>query len=213
MTTQVKMIIGVIVAIIVIAAGAMFLLPKNSTAPTEDASDIQSQEDSSGGSMTKGSVKSLMGAGKNITCKMTYPDGGGSGTVYVSDKKVRGTFTLVSNGQTMESEMLQDGEYGYFWTGAQGTKFKVDATLPTPTPGSNTKNDDLDKEVDLDCSSWSVDNSKFTVPTDVKFTEISASMMQAPVQSQQMQQNQQSVCNQITDPQDKAACISAMSGQ
>lgn len=212
MPKKTGIIIGAVILMIIITFFA-FNQFSNKTTP-----GISSEEKAvSSDSLTKGSIANLLTSGKNVNCTMTYPDGKGSGIIYVSGKKMRGDFMVnVESLGEVKSSMIQDGEYAYLWSDAdkKGTKFKVSG-IPTPSPIANSSNQsvDLNQEVDLKCSSWGVDPSKFTVPSDVEFTDMSAMMEKVQDQSGAIQDNQSNLCDSITDPQAKAACVSALSGQ
>lgn len=185
---------------------------------SKTSSEINSsQKTESSESLTRGSIANLLTSGKNVNCTMTYPDGKGSGTIYVSGHNMRGDFMVnVEAMGEVKSSMIQDGEYAYMWSDAdkKGTKFKVSG-LPSPSPAANSQAEsvDLNQQVDLKCSAWGVDASKFTVPGDVEFTDMSAIMEKVQGQSGAVQNNQNNICDSITDPQAKAACVSALSGQ
>ena len=205
---------AVVVIVLIIAALGFFIFSKSSknaqvTPATSESEQIQGS--------SKGSIMSLLSGGKSVTCKMSYPDGGTSGTIYVADKKVRGDFTAEADGKQMESHMIQDGDFGYFWSGNQGTKMKTsDSAQASPAPNAQTSAPDLNKDVDMDCSSWSVDASKFELPADVKFTDLTEMMMQiqkTPAPGGATNNSQSSYCDQITDPQAKAACMNAAGSQ
>lgn len=207
--------IGIIIAaFILLVIIAFFAL--NQASKTSSNKIASSEKSESSEPLTRGSIASLLTSGKNVNCTMSYPDGKGAGTIYVSGKKMRGDFTVnVETIGEVKSSMIQDGEYAYMWSDAdkKGTKFKVSG-IPTPSPTANSSNQsvDLNQEVDLKCSSWGVDPSKFTVPSDVEFTDMSAMMEKVQDQSGAIQNNQSNLCDSITDPQDKAACVSALSG-
>lgn len=213
MQKKAGLIIGAIVIGVVLAA---FFLMKSSSPSTssQTADTMQKETGESVGSMAKGSIASLLSAGKNVNCSMKYPDGKGSGTVYVSGKKMRGDFTVMMDAtKEYKSSMIQDGEYAYMWSDAdkKGTKFKVSG-IPTPSPATTAKTDtvDINQEVDLNCSTWGVDPSMFVVPTDVQFTDMSAAMEQMQKQTGTMKDVQKGACDAIADPQAKAACQSAL---
>ena len=199
MSKQVGIIIGII-AVIVIggAAFAYMQFANKSTQPQESVSITQEKASQSASTQTRNSIKSLLGVGRNATCKISYPDGTTSGTIYVADNKIRGDFNLTTpDNKQMESHMIQDGQFSYFWTGTTGTKIKIDTSTTQTSPAAGQQQGtDFDKEVDMDCSSGSIDSSKFTLPADVKFTDLSQAI-QTPA----------SVCNAITDPQAKTACL------
>lgn len=213
MQKKAGLVIGAIVIIVVLIA--FFMMQKtNPSTSSQSVNETQKvTESESLGSVTKGSIASLLAAGKNVTCAMTYPDGKGSGTIYVSGKKMRGDFTVIMDAsKEYKSSMIQDGEYAYMWSDLdkKGTKFKVSG-IPTPTPATTPKTDtvDINQEVDMNCSTWGVDPSKFVVPTDVQFTDMSAMMENIQGQGT-MKDSQKSACDSIADPQAKAACQSAL---
>jgi len=199
---------GVILIIALIGAGAFFMMSKsqNSTADTMKPVDgIESTQ-----STSKASIKSLLGEGKNVACTITYPDAKGSGKVYVADAKMRGDFSFPSGGGEMKTSMIQDGEYMYSWSGAQGTKMNISQVATAfPTTDTPTTQTDLDVAVDMDCDNWSVDATMFVVPADVRFTDMSAMMEQMQKQSTEMKKTQSGACDDIADAQAKAACMSA----
>lgn len=192
------------------AVGAYLVFGKTSQAPqgTGATSGSQTQDESK----TKGSIKSLLSGGRNVMCTVSYPqDSGitGSGTVYVTGNKMSNDFTMTVNNQSADGHIISDGQYLYSWSSqsSQGTKIKIDDEGKQET--QSNQNVDLDKNVDLDCSNWSVDNSKFVPPSDVTFAElnipVSPTQNQSPGQGDG--QNPSNVCDQITDPQAKAACM------
>ena len=196
--------VGVIVVIIIGTAG-FFLLKKPVQTPQESTTTQQTQPEES---QTKGSIKNLLAAGKNQTCTIKYPAGEqmGEGTVYVSGKNMRGDFTMTSAGKTFDSHMIQDETYMYSWSSLspQGVKMKI-AELEKVQASPTTESVDLNQEVDINCSSWSVDSGKFTPPANVNFTETNLT----PPQTQKIDK---SVCDQITDPQAKASCLQSLGG-
>jgi len=207
MPKQTMMIAGGIAIAIVIAIFSYFMFGKSSqspTGPTEVGTNTQSGE-----SMSKGTIKSLFSGGKNQTCNIKYPEDQqmGQGTVYVSGEKFRGEFTTVAEGKTMDYNMIQDGGYMYSWSSAspQGTKMQIselEKANASPTSGQV----DLDSEVDLNCSGWSVDESKFQVPTNITFTDITQTLNQLQSPGT-LTKPSSAICDSIADAAAKAACI------
>lgn len=209
-------IIGAVVLLLAIVAFGVFMMKSKTTSPEEKAE----------GSMKPGvlapveetsstdSIASLLTQDKNITCTINFAQNGGSGSVYVASKKMRGDFITKAADKTVESHMISDGTYSYFWTGTMGTKMSIDAAtkaVGTPAPGAQNQTD-LNKKVDMKCSPWSVDNSKFSVPADVKFSDVSEMMKGVTgAGTSAAPKVDVSVCNQITDAAAKASCISALS--
>lgn len=191
---------------------------KSSSKPSTDVAVTQEKSDS-GESTTKGTIQSLLAAGKNVSCtyNTSVDKNVTNGTIYVANKKMRGDFTVkAADVKEMESHMIQDGEFSYFWSTStpMGTKMKI-SELPkvSPFPGAQTQTADLNREVDMKCSSWSTDDSKFTPPTAVKFTDITDMMKIQTTPAPKTGGNSSvSPCDQITDPAAKASCVKAITG-
>lgn len=214
------LIAGAVVVLLIIGVVGFMLMKKPSTNSASEMTTPKDTAQGAGGvSTTKESIRSLFSAGKNVTCTFTYADNSTSGTIYVADKKIRSDFTIKdASGKMTESHMIQDGDTGYFWTGTQGTKMKIDTSVKaSPAAGSAQQGADLDKQQDMKCSSWSIDGSKFTVPTDVKFMDVSGFTGQTQTQTQTQTNTSapsnssvvKSACETITDPANKAACLNA----
>lgn len=205
-----KLIAAAVVVILIVAAGAFLMMSKRGqeAQPTTVTQDQTSNESS-----TTGSIKSLLGSGRNVTCTITYPENGGSGTIFVANTKMRGDFTTVADTNTVESHMVSDGQFMYMWSGNQGTKISIEEATKvsgSPSPGTTqSQGADINENVDMKCSSWSVDESKFAIPADVKFTDLSSILKSIPSPAGSGSGSMdKSICNQITDPQAKAACLS-----
>ncbi len=191
--------IGIVIAVVIILlVGIVGYTQLNKSSQQTGSSDE---------AMSKGSIKSLLGQGKNVNCTINYPGTQGQdGTVYVSGNKMRGDFSMVVDEKTTDSHMINDGTFVYTWSSmsSQGTKMKVEAVEEAAEKaGTEQKqNVDLDAEVDYKCTPWSVETAMFVPPTNIEFIDFSETMKQIP----------KSACDQITDPETKAACQKAMGG-
>lgn len=210
-----KLIIAaVVVAILVILAVLFYTQMSKKSPQSSQGAAVSEQEGTPEVATTKGTIANLLGSGKNVMCQMDYSNESDSteGTAYVSGEKMRGDFTIeTADGTTMTSHMIRDDQYSYIWTddNSKGTKIKVEVTADIEEkakPQTQQTGVDVDKEVDLDCSNWTVDNSMFIPPTSIEFTDFSQTLKQVQEQSENVKDLQQSVCDQITDPQAKAAC-------
>ncbi len=214
MSKNLALILGALVIVAVLAVLAVLAYTQLSKSSKSQQMAPAAVENTQNQQSTRGSIKSLLGLGKNVTCDITFPDGNGNGTIFVVDKKMHGDFTTTAGDKTIESHMISDGDYAYFWSGIQGTKMKIDQTAkatPIPAASAQQQGADLNKDVDYKCSSWSPDNSKFMPPADVKFIDLTQGMTQTTPQTGGTNP-QSSYCNQITDPAAKAACMNAGSG-
>lgn len=172
------------------------------------------------GDVVKGTIQDILSAGKSVTCTVAYDEKeiGGTGIIFVSGKKMAGDFKTTVEGKIIESHMITDGTYSYIWSSDQteGIKMKIDEAKVTPGANGQVKNNDvfdLEKESNLKCSPWLIDNSKFNPPANIKFTDFTEMMkgFTQPTTSEKEATNQTSPCNQITDVAAKAACVEALS--
>ena len=127
----------------------------------------------------KGSLRSLLGLGQSTVCTFSSTAGGtsSSGTVYIaSSGSMRGDFSSQTSSGAQASSMIVKDGYSYVWSGSQGVKMNVESNASANSGASaQTKQSvDLDSQVDYDCKAWTVDQSKFTLPSTVDFVDIDA---------------------------------------
>ena len=204
------LVIAIAVLILALLGGAAYMkFAKTSTAPQQSPT-VQEQPKASPSGVT-GTLKSLFG--KNQSCTITYPNNGGSGTFYVSGNKFRGDFTVKTAGEKeTTSQVVSDGVYTYIWSSESPTGIKMKLDVTSPTASAQTGNFNLDQEVSLNCSPWGVDASKFTIPTNIQFTDLS-SMIAPKAENGTKETQTTSLCDEIEDTTAKAACVKALSGQ
>jgi len=141
------------------------------------------------------SMRDLLAMGKNQRCMVstsTTDDDGTKtdtvGTIYISGNKIAQEVNVVSTDKDMpvvNMRMITDGEFMYSWnTESKDQGMKIPMTDPSDGGVKNTNGQsesvDLDNKVDMKCSSWTVDNSKFVIPTDVHFTDLSEMIKNIP---------------------------------
>ena len=71
--------------------------------------------------------------------------------------------------------IVSDGSYVYSWSSdakTPGIKMKMEAN-PTNSQANQQANAGMDKKMDMKCKNWTVDTSKFTIPTNITFTDVS----------------------------------------
>ncbi len=207
-----KTSIAIVLAVVLIAAGALYF-----TRGGKGDSMMQANTESK----SMGSIKDLMARGSSeCTVSNKVANSESSGTVYVGNGKMRGDFksVTVNPAMTIESHMISDGEYIYSWSSAmpQGVKMAVAATQSGQPTGQNQQ-DFYNSQVDYDCNSWRVDESKFEVPSDVTFMDMS-SMMNAGAQTgapnngsmnPPSKSNQCNMCDGAPEPQ-RTQCREAL---
>ncbi len=178
----------------------------------------------SGATTVNGSMKELLAQGKSLKCAFqnTIAVGTTSGTVYVGNGKLHGDYTITQTGsaQVIQAHMTIDGPTMYYWMEGQSTGFKVpfDASKSAePASGSSADaSAQFTKAADYSCTSWTVDESVFSLPqmpftdvTNVTPTSASAGAMPtggvAPTEAQKC-----AACDQIPDASAKSQCRVAL---
>lgn len=174
------LLIIAIIAILAVGGGA-YVVTKNKEnkklQPTVE-DDFSGEEKIKTDTNAKGSLRSLLALGKNTMCTFTsvVENSTSSGTVYIAaDGSMSGDFSSQTSSGNITSHMIMKGGTSYVWSGTQGAKMNVSASAATTSSNTN-QSVDLDAQVDYDCKNWTLDNSKFTVPTNVNFVDIEAMM-------------------------------------
>lgn len=203
-----------IIALFLLTGIGLFLYSQNkpttNTAPSTTSENAPATTDS-----RQGTFWELASAGKNLECSFSFASSNATtnGTAYVSGAKLRTDVVTSAGGQTVNTYMIKDGDYIYTWNSNvnQGIKMKFDqATAPSPTTSAtaapSTQAPDLSQSYQYDCKDWNVDDSKFTLPTNIQFMDISAQGSQAGG----AKVNACSTCDKLTDEAAKAACKKAL---
>lgn len=212
-----KLWIVVAVIIVLLIAGVGYMQLGKSTKPTEKTTNPAEKPKTTQENVVSGTLKSLLLGGKTQTCTIIYPNNEGTGTVYVSDKKFSGDFTIKgATGTEIKGHTVSDGTYVYIWSSATptGVKMKITAVNSQPTGTPQQGNVDLNRQVNLKCTPGVADSSKFTIPTNIQFMDISnfAKPSGIPVVTgtSKVQTGGTSPCESITNATAKAACENAV---
>ncbi len=134
-----------------------------------------------GESASTGSFRSLLASQDPQRCDFTSTQEGmdSEGTVFVAGGKMRGDFRSTVNGTTSGNSMIVEGDTAYIWgeSMAQGVKMSLSASTEAQ-PAGQPQPVDFDNSVDYSCDDWVVNETAFTLPSDVEFVDLAA-MMQA----------------------------------
>lgn len=186
-------IAGAVGVVIIIAAG-VFVFTQNSSTTSTTTNESQASPQSatndqgeSGNTQTTGNIFTLTDAGKSQKCTFTYngDNGSGDGTMY-ADGNGRGlmkTSVETERGNSGENNTLILSDKVYTWTISNGQTFGMvmnKSTMQNGGAGSGTgagtgagrtsTSSDANQSFDMNCQSWTVDESILTVPSDVNFT-------------------------------------------
>jgi len=210
-----KAILGVIVAVIVVAGGIfLFMRGENGTEDNENGQTALNNGSDNGSLSTPKTLREAMEEYEEQQC--TYSDEFGSGIIYVGNGAMRGDFTTVSSSGEIDSHMIVDNDAVYVWQDGEAQGFTMALSAMQEVEGDQSV--DIDKEQDFECNDWNVDRDKFDLPPGVTFTDYSDLMMQtqnqnqitvpAPGQNPQedLLQQQCSVCATLPDAASQEQC-------
>ncbi|MEZ4103430.1 MAG: hypothetical protein R3B55_02670 [Candidatus Paceibacterota bacterium] len=127
----------------------------------------------------KTTLNSLMKKGGNYECVFSHKTevGESTGTVYISGQKIRGDFSSkvsvagLGDMGDIQTHMISDGESIYSWSSMSSDGYKIPKSEEGKSNQENT-NFKSDQELDYKCVAWSVDQSKFSLPTNITFKSI-----------------------------------------
>lgn len=125
------------------------------------------------------SLKDIFSTGQSQTC--TYSADTGSGVVYVNSGMMRGDFE--TKAETVQTgHVLVKDNTSYVWAEGQanGIKmtFKPEDLDSVIAKGTETQtNPENLEDINYSCTSWKADSSKFELPKDVQFSEITLPKM------------------------------------
>lgn len=199
------MVVAIIVALLI--GSAFFFMKRPSTSTKTDSSTgsmMNKDEDSDNDNDTsmmpngKNTLMGLMGMSKSLQCDFDYTTegkAGSKGKIYISGKKVRGEFENEVDGKPTMMSMMQDENYTYVWGTVMPEGIKIAVPKDSKTPQQN-QYFDPNQPMNVNCKTWGVDQSKFVVPSDVTFRDMSF-MMQQPTTSAAAKQGQCAACAQL----------------
>lgn len=181
----------IILGILVLGGAAFFIFSAdkkedaNKDASEESSESIDNSEDVvSEESMMQDDTKEfnekttltkLMEKGGNYQCTFSHSTqvGDSTGVVFISNKKIRGDFVSkvsipgMGNTTDIETYMISDGESVYTWSSMSNDGFKSPVSKDLPKDFSTTVS--VDQELDYKCVGWKLDESKFSLPTNITF--------------------------------------------
>lgn len=178
-------IIAGVIVVALVAGGSIWYI-NNRNQDTQNTNQITNNNGSTQTNEAASDAKtvaSILSAGKTQKCTFSYKEGTTdiSGTMYFSSgRKMSGDFKTITEGQTTNGNMIISDNTQYFWTPDTNKGVKINLTsAESSTDGSSSGSTsasqglDLDKNYDFNCSSWTLDETKFVVPTNVEFMDLS----------------------------------------
>ncbi len=227
--------------LLLISSTLIFSACTKKNAQSEQTGDqqaqVQQQEQNqqaknSVGENFKGSLKNLLGMGKQVRCTWKIQEEGMAieGIVYIDNKrsKMEMKMKMTDEGVDKDSPMANiqtytyaDEEWVYNWGGPnkQGMKFKLEdmekmQQEAEEASGDNASDEESDNiamknwkdEYEYHCQPWKVDQSMFKLPSDITFVDLNETIKEAQEQSDKMMKEMKSMCNGLSEPA-KSECL------
>lgn len=198
-------VIGIIAAVVVIAAGVWFFTQNKGTSEVQN--DTSSAQTETQLTAETTSLKELMSRGRDVKC--TYDSAEeGKGTIYASSGRARGDFEVTNDGKTSIGHMIASETTGYFWMEGETTGMKMMFDV-NDQASTNNQGVDPNKDYNFRCDSWRADDSVFTPPANVEFQEFTLPAVPAASTSTETQVDPSALCNSLPEPA-KSQCISSL---
>jgi uncharacterized membrane protein len=155
-----KIIIYTVIGLIIIFGVIFFIMNKGGTPTTATSPD---------------SIRSILssGASKQCTINQTTDTTKVTGSVYIANGKMRADITSASTGVTTNAHMVISNDYTYTWVDGVSTGFKV--AMSQSTTDTSRQPLDLDDQKGVVCTSWSANDAKFDLPTNISFPDLPTS--------------------------------------
>ena len=203
-TMNMKFIAIAVAVIILLLGGGLFLYSKNSSSNPTGKTSTQTAVSPTTTTSQNGSLLDIFSSGKTQKCDFSYKAEDGTstkGAFYISANKVRGSLDITTNGKLSTMNILRDGDTNYMWGSALPTGIKMTLSANDfATKINTTSATNPNQKMDFKCVPWTVDQSLFIVPADVKFTDLSnMTVSKTPAaNATQTPSSDCSVCNSLT---------------
>lgn len=204
-----KILISIVLGVLVIGGGIWLLSPEDRNQPVQPSESATSEADSPETADTSNeadvertaTMRDLIARGEALECTFSFEDQdgvAGTGTGYfANDERMRMESTITQDGETYAANYIINDETMYMWGEMQQGDFGIQMSFSAATEEDMTQNEsdmpvEMDENIDFSCTSWSVDESRFTVPTNIEFMDMDAMMQGAqgmtPEQMQSLQE-------------------------
>lgn len=210
MTLMNNRILAIVVGlVIVLGAGGILIFSRNSGNNNQNTTNGTSVPTQTAGGQTT-SLVDILAMGKNQQCTFSAnnTDSATTGVIYLSSSsKIRTNLETSSNNKKSTINMIRVGDDNYIWGDALPTGLKLKLSLSDLS--SNTQANQYinpTEKADYKCIPWTVDESVFTPPANVQFSDFGNLIKQGVTGTQ----NNSNPCDSISDAAAKAACENAM---
>jgi hypothetical protein len=175
--SQTKLVVSIVVACALVIVGYMFFRNKSESGSIlEEVNSEQTQNTRESGKKTAFSEFLKQGGSYRCTVNQSVNGTDTEGIVYVNGNMIRGEYNTKVQGMSIDSTMIVRDGYTYNWTSMapnMGFKAKVAVSGGNSSTGtSGTYSFNSEEIGDYNCETWTVDASKFVLPSGVSFKEV-----------------------------------------
>jgi hypothetical protein len=174
-------VIVVIIIIICVSAGKSSPAPASSETTGSVTGSVSTSNQASA-SAVRQTMHDLITSGAPQTCKFsiaaTATSSGLSGTIYIASGNMQGDFIKTDTaGKVTNAHMIITGGMDYLWSDASLTKgYKLSWSVAAASTilSDRAGGVNINQPTAYSCSDWTADQSKFTIPANIQFTDITA---------------------------------------
>jgi hypothetical protein len=174
-------VIVVIIIIICVSAGKSSPAPASSETTGSVTGSVSTSNQASA-SAVRQTMHDLITSGAPQTCKFsiaaTATSSGLSGTIYIASGNMQGDFIKTDTaGKVTNAHMIITGGMDYLWSDASLTKgYKLSWSVAAASTilSDRAGGVNINQPTAYSCSNWTADQSKFTLPANIQFTDITA---------------------------------------
>lgn len=175
------LIVGIIVGVIAIGGiGAYALFSGGGTSDTSN--NVAGNSETVGSFTEQASIEELLTRNASLKCTYSMSEAGTESTgvaYFAGGKNMYGEFTYTSNGESTQVYSVRNGDTQYVWTKDATIGFKTDvSTSDKASQQQQSQQFDPEEKYAFACVNWNKDDSLFTPPASVSFTDVSAQSRQ-----------------------------------
>jgi hypothetical protein len=175
----------IVVIIIIICVSAGKSSPASAPASSETTGSVTgsvSAPSQASASAVRQTMHDLITSGATQTCKFsiaaTATSSGLSGTIYIASGNMQGDFIKTDTaGKVTNAHMIITSGIDYLWSDASLTKgYKLSWSVAANSTilSDRAGGVNINQPTAYSCSNWTADQSKFTIPANIQFTDITA---------------------------------------
>jgi len=178
-----KIIIGLVAAAVVAGGiGAFVLLGNEDSSNNETSATTSTSPETVRVATEQVSIEDLLTRNASLKCtfEVNEADSVNTGTAYFSgSKSMYGEFTNTANNVSNIAYVVRNGDTQYVWTKDSTIGFKTDVSASNKQSQQQMSQQfDPDQKYQFDCENWEKDESLFTPPASVTFTDMAAQASQ-----------------------------------